>query len=348
MIETGSARKSLYDRFRADLEKTLVDESQFGKARPLDLFFCYRLLLQRFPEFSDLDMFESRTGITDLAGLVKQFLDAEEFQKRWDVNRIDLPEVPVICETRLGFRLFFYMSDRVVGWSVVRGAYESQLTAALQSAIKPGMVCCDLGANIGFFTLLMSKFAGSGGLVYAFEPFPKNFDLLQKSIAENKFANIRAFPYAVHEKESAGKLFVDRASQSDYVAMFVAEPTSPACTDGFDGLDIRQVRLDDVVRSDCRVGCIKMDIEGSELYAARGMSRILEQDRPLVFFEFNPYCLKKINGLNPNELLRVFGNYGYKVTDIGDYGGPLTRDFVYDAENAEYQVSNLVAIPQNT
>jgi FkbM family methyltransferase len=293
-----------------------------------------------------VDTFAAHTGIMDLQAVVKGFLDSEEFHQRQDLSRTGLPEVPLICETNLGFRLYFYMSDTFVGWSVARGAYESPLTAALQTAVTPGMVCCDLGANIGFFTLLMSKLVGSSGLVFAFEPFPKNFALLKKSIAENKIDNIRAFPYAVHEKESVGRLFYTRARQSDYVAMFVAEPSSPACTDAFDGLDIAKVRLDDVIPADYRVGCIKMDIEGSELYAVKGMSRILEKDRPLVFFEFNPYCLKKLNGLDPNELLRVFKSYGYRMVSIEQFGKSETTEFIYVPEIDEYHVSNLAAIPQ--
>jgi len=347
-ISNACARESLYDRFRADLRNIQADGPGFGKAYPIDLFFCYRLLLQRHPEFFDLDTFEAHTSIMNLQAVVKGFLDSEEFHQRQDLARTGLPEVPVICETNLGFRLYFYLSDTFVGWGVARGAYESPLTAAIQAAVRPGMVCCDLGANIGFFTLLMSKLAGSSGLVFAFEPFPKNFALLQKSIAENKIHNIRAFPYAVHEKESVGRLFYTRATQSEYVGMFVAEPSSPACTDAFDGLDIAKVRLDDIIPADCKVGCIKMDIEGSELYAVKGMSRILERDRPLVFFEFNPYCLKKVNGLDPNELLRIFKSYGYKLVSIEQFGKSTTTEFVYAPEIDEYHVSNLAAVPQDS
>ncbi len=343
-----SSRKSLHERFRADLQDILAEKSDLAKPYPLDLFFGYRLLLERLPEFFDLDTFEAYTNhVASLRDVVENFLNSAEFHQKRGSAQAKPPEVPVICETHLGFRLYFYMSDTFVGWDVARGAYEPSVTSALQASVKPGMVCCDLGANIGYFTLLMSKLAGSGGLVFAFEPFPKNFALLKKSIAENRVDNIRAMPYAVHEKESVGRLFYDRSTQSNYVGMFVAEPSSPACTEAFDGVEIRKVRLDDVVPADCRVGCIKMDIEGSEMYAVKGMSRILQRDRPLVFFEFNPYCLKKINGVDPHELLRAFDGYGYKTVTIDEFGKSNARKFSYTTETAEYHVSFLAAIPQD-
>ena len=289
---------------------------------------CYRLLLGRPPEFHGVDQLEVRASQNNLNDLVYGFLRSEEFGRRWETAGFELPEVPVMANLE-DFKLWFYLSDRIVGWGAVEGNYESDLVAAIRSFVRPGMLCCDLGANIGYFSMIM---AHARAEVFAFEPFPKNFKLLTRNIAENHFdERVRAFPAAVTNHSGTSRLHVD-CQESDNVGMFVSEGNG--IVDGFRQLEIDTVELDSVVPEGHRVDCIKMDIEGSEPRALAGMKKILMRDKPRIFFEFNPQAIREHSKTDPAELLDDMRRFGYKITTVAGV------DFVFtDALHVE----NLIA-----
>ncbi len=291
---------------------------------------CHRLLFGRRSGFDSMRQFREIVDIADVRNLVYGILRSEEFRNYWETVGMQLPEVPVMAEVN-GLKIWFYLSDRIVGWTAAQGAYESDLAGAIRDFVQPGMVCCDLGANLGYFSLLMAQ---AGTKVYAFEPFQKCFDLLERNVLANGYADrIKFFRAAVMDKAGTSTLCVDH-NQSDYVAMFV--PTAPDSAAPFRQLSIETVVLDDVIPATEKVGCIKMDIEGAEPLALRGMSRILQRDRPRIFFEFNPLCIERHSGVKPEELLTTLRDHGYKITALD--GQPWSYD-------GSLQVPNLVAHP---
>lgn len=320
--------------FHADLNR-IMDEFP-NQSTVLDVYMCYRLMLGRRPELK-LDCLRKRADFNDLRDLTYGFIRAEEFRNRWETAGLEitgkldtnvLPEVPVMAQLT-DFKLWFYLSDRIVGWGALQNVYESDLAAAIRGFVKPGMFCCDLGANIGYFSLMM---AHAGADVYAFEPFPKNYVLLQRNIEENCFGGqIMAFQTAVTDKSGSSRLFVD-SNESDYVAMFV--PALGDSSEGFREVEIQTVELDQVVPKDRTVSCIKMDIEGSEPLAVRGMSRILSRDKPRIFFEFNSRAIHEHSGRKPAELLESLMQVGYRITTLSG------ESFVASNEN---ELVNLVA-----
>src|SRR5262249_15944265 len=90
-------------------------------------------------------------------------------------------------------RLFLDLSDHVIGLNILRGSYERDEAAFARRTLQPGDVAIDIGAHIGFFTMLMALAAGPNGRVYAFGPFDKNADLLERSIVETRFESRVSF-----------------------------------------------------------------------------------------------------------------------------------------------------------
>ncbi len=309
-----------------DLERTFLEFPDGCTA--LDVYMCYRLMLGRPPDLP-LETLRQRGAYSDLRGLSYGFVQSPEFQARWQTGGMKVPEVPVMAELK-NFRLWFYLSDMVVGWGAVQGTYEGDLASAILDFVKPGMLCCDLGANIGYFSLLM---AHAGAEVYAFEPFPKNYALLGRNVDENRLGErIKTHQAAVMEKSGKARLFVDH-NESDYVAMFVSE--QPGVPPTFRQLEIETVVLDQVIPAERKVECIKMDIEGSEPLALAGMKRILERDHPRIFFEFNTGAIREHGGKDPAEVLDTLKRNGYEIVTLAG------QRFEYSGGD---QLENLVAI----
>ena len=97
--------------------------------------------------------------------------------------------------------------------------YERATTDLLKDLLHPGMIFVDVGANIGYFSLLAANLVGTEGTVYAFEPEPGNHELLRKNIELNSYSNIVMIQKAVSNKSGSAPLFLsalDSGSHSLY------------------------------------------------------------------------------------------------------------------------------------
>ena len=166
----------------------------------------------------------------------------------------------------------------------------------------------DLGANIGYFSLLAAKLVGEKGKVFAFEPEPKNFYYLQKNIEVNNYKNIYPFQKAVSDKNGTTKLFIcgydsghHTINQYDRVAAYShGRPTE------IKPIEIETVALDNFLSDKTdQVDVIKMDIEGAEALAVEGMKNLLKKNKNVKFLmEFFPLFIKKM-GSSPEKLIRT-------------------------------------------
>lgn len=137
------------------------------------------------------------------------------------------------------------------------GCYERQNQRFISEHVKPGMTVFDVGAQAGFFTLLMSKLVGRNGRVYAFEPDPLNIKKLRRNLQINDISNVTIVEAAASDKN--GQAFFQRKGAS---AGRLAETGDPTKT----------VRLDTFTPPDF----VKMDIEGGETLALHGAAAFLQ------------------------------------------------------------------------
>ena len=84
------------------------------------------------------------------------------------------------------------------------GIYDQQTQSAITKYVNPGMVCYDCGANVGFFTLLLSRCCGPTGKVFAFEPDPANLVKLERHVLMNRLANVEILPIALSDYDGVG------------------------------------------------------------------------------------------------------------------------------------------------
>jgi len=144
------------------------------------------------------------------------------------------------------------------------GTYERHMQRLFRERIRPGATVFDVGANVGFFTLLASKLVGDSGRVHAFEPLPRNLEFLERHIRLNELANVHVGALAIAATSGEAHFRIAPHASMGGLA---------------EGGDLRVVTasLDDLIASGraARPDFIKMDIEGAESDALRGAATLL-------------------------------------------------------------------------
>lgn len=178
------------------------------------------------------------------------------------------------------------------------GTYEYDKVRVFERWVRPGDVVYDVGAHVGYYTLLASELVGPAGRVFAFEPLPRNLRFLREHVRLNKAANVAVVDAAVAGRE-------DKA--------FISE--GPSHSEGRLGpageIEVRTVGLDELVSEGLPAPkCIKMDIEGGELDALEGASGILADAKPVVFLS--------THGSQVRESCRsLLAAAGYELRELG-------------------------------
>jgi FkbM family methyltransferase len=199
-------------------------------------------------------------------------------------------------------------SVNVASGSMIADDYERFETELFKKQVKKGMTVLDIGAHIGYYTLLAANLVGENGRVFAFEPHPHNFAMLEKNVGINGYKNVVLVQKAVSNQSGHIKLFL-----SEYGTLH-----SLSNQVGKKSIVVEAVTLDEFLGKDCQVDVVKVDIEGAEMLALLGADRLIRTNGNLkIFTEFVPERLK-ISGFLPEEYLNKLMDYGFKVWNIND------------------------------
>src|SRR5438093_7096038 len=138
-----------------------------------------------------------------------EFMTSKEFRLRNpELGFVNAPNV-VIKELDGGLRIFVDLSDYVIAMPITRGHFEPSEAEFVRRTVRTGQTVIDVGANVGFFTLLLGSIVGPTGKVFAFEPHARNAGLLERSIAENRFGDrVVLDRAAVGDRTGAAQLVV--------------------------------------------------------------------------------------------------------------------------------------------
>lgn len=189
------------------------------------------------------------------------------------------------------------------------GSFEYEKQKCINKSVRPGSVAYDLGANVGFYTLLLSELVGSGGLVVAFEPLPRNLEYLRRHIALNHVSNVVVMEGAVSSHSGS--------------ALFVEGPTnSMGFISSKGNVKVKLFSIDEMV-SDGRIPApqyLKIDIEGAEYDALCGAEATLQEFQPTIFLashsmEIHQSCCHLLSELG-YELKPILGNDVSKTFEI--------------------------------
>jgi FkbM family methyltransferase len=178
------------------------------------------------------------------------------------------------------------------------GSYELGKRALFVKTIPPGGVVYDLGANVGYYTLLSAVLAGPRGRVFAFEPLPRNLEFLRRHLSLNRIDNATVIEAAVTDRGGTVRFEEDASTSKGRI--------------GAQGsLEVRSVALDELVARERmpRPDLLKIDIEGGEFLALQGARRILTESHPVIF-------LSTHSGKVHKECLAFLESLGYRIVPI--------------------------------
>ena len=197
------------------------------------------------------------------------------------------------------------------------GEYEPVTTRLLETLLKEGMTFVDVGAHVGLFTLPAVKWVGKTGKVIAFEPHPMNYSMLSENISSNGFAGLVVTNQtAVSDETGRVGLHLSTFNTGDHQLFNKG---------GRKTVEVKCTTLDDYFEAGTEIDVIKMDVQGAEAAAFRGMKRVLEDNFAIkVIWELSPAQLIDA-GTSANELLSWLENLSFTFTIVDDTTGEIIK-----------------------
>ena len=204
--------------------------------------------------------------------------------------------------------IWLHLNPRT-GRDYFNGEVEPEVQAALRKYLRPGMTVYDIGANIGFFSLLAARLVGATGHVTAFEADPEIAARLRENVVRSQGARVSVEEKAVWS--SSSPVFFARADSEvspdrglGHVIHKNAEKSAPSM------IQVEAVSVDEYVRKSGAPDFIKCDVEGAEVEVFRGAEKLLNEKRPLILCEMH-------GDENRQTLLKVFPDFGYRCEPCG-------------------------------
>ena len=190
----------------------------------------------------------------------------------------------------------------------LNGTWEPEVTNYICPKITQGMTVLDVGADIGYYTLLFAKRVGKDGRVVAFEPIPAAREKLEHNVRLNGYTNVTICDFALFSSNGQGIL----------EGPFQLSRINPAKTTS----EKQDIQIQTRVFDECvsklqvqRIDLVKIDVEGAELDVLRGMEQSLENYHPILLIEVHPKHLSHFN-YGPEDLLRLLEALNYRVHPV--------------------------------
>jgi FkbM family methyltransferase len=290
-------------RLEEAIQKTLSTHAKSDKSY---LWMAYQVIFEREADPEGIALFLNllKEGWSRPT-LIAKMIESNEFQHRLPpgTQSFASTENQVLIELE-NFKIYAMTNDTAVGQTIISTtSYEPHVADAIVKHLKSGDVFLDLGANIGYFTLLAASIVKDNGKVISFEPNQYNRQLLYASIVENQFKNITVYPFAVSDSQQILRLMT--SGSNGWVVELSEESVNYQL--------VQSVVLDELLQAEKQINVIKMDIEGHEPIALRGMERIINKHRPIIFTEFHPYAVRE-------GYLKQLTQYNYRLFIIEEVG----------------------------
>ena len=214
----------------------------------------------------------------------------------------------------MGHKLVLNLADKAHSTYLLRdGVWETEETKLIQESLNIGDIFLDIGANIGYYTILGAHLVGRTGKVYAFEPDPSNYDLLHRNIFLNGYQDrVLTIQAALGDRSDIVDLYLSKRNTGDHRIWRPSDEERET-------IRVPLRRLDSFVFPD-NIHFVKMDTQGAELAVMGGMTKILETHRKLkMIVEFWPYGLRGF-GVPPSDLLHFLDGHSFDIQVMTDDG----------------------------
>jgi len=241
----------------------------------------------------------------------------------WMYN--ELKPKGIVLINILGNKMYVDTDDKDIAPKLLMNGFREERyeTILFQNIVKEGMVVVDIGANIGYYTLIGARLVDKSGIVYAFEPLSSNYELLCKNIKINNYTNVVPVRKVISNKHGKAKFWFEKdwrgsPSLSKHCVLTVSKHELLE-KGGF--VEAETISLDDFFEStvkNTKVDVIKVDTGGAEGLVIEGSEKILRSNDHLkIFLEFWPDALRDL-GTDPLQLLYKLQKYGFEIKFINE------------------------------
>ena len=219
-----------------------------------------------------------------------------------------------------------HVDPRTAYWHhmIVDRSRNAEELASIARTVTAGMVCYDIGAHLGEFSLALRHAAGRTGRIVAFEPNPALLPNLRRTL---RGPECTVVDVALSATEGEGTLYVPRFASMASLVPWTDEQRPMTAT-------IRVATIDGLVAAGLpRPDFIKCDTEGSEGNVFRGAETVLRTHHPVLHFEVGSRALRAVSNLSPSGLFELLDGFGYqRIEPIGeqliDGAGDTLQNFV--------------------
>lgn len=273
----------------------------------------YKKILLRNARVFEIEEYLEKieSGTLQLPDLEIIFQNSEERKQIDTLNKIKSGPI----KTKDGMNMYLDPNDYAIsGYLSVHKIWEPFETFLFKQLIKKNTNFIDIGAHIGYYTLLCASKAKKGKII-SFEPFTRNFKILQKNILLNSLTNVEIIEKAVSDKNQSAFLYISNDYNTGDNRIYDSEFFGLNNTKKH--INISCIKLDDYLeKSKLTPDIIKMDIQGGEMKALQGMKNTLISASNLaIFCEFWPKAILA-TGESPQDFLETLQEYGFKILEI--------------------------------
>ena len=230
-----------------------------------------------------------------------------EFLKGTDISKIEISDGQIIMTDReTGIRMICNKDDkRIAPYTILNfSSYEPDEAWGMRSLIDPGQTVYDVGANIGYYSMSLSRLIPHLK-IFAFEPIERSFAYLTQHLEMNQITNVQAFKFGLSNKKEE-KIFYFSSEGS-------VNASAALMSDKYEvhKMVCQVETLDEFAKSHgAGVDFIKVDVEGAELFVFQGGLKTISTHKPVIFSEMLRKWSAKFN-YHPNEIIKLLGDVGY-------------------------------------
>ena len=246
-------------------------------------------------------------------------------------RRRAMSQATVVLKDFNGERFLLYPWDRPNLLNLLRHSYDVVEFQTIPLLVQPGDIAFDVGANVGVYSVLLSRLCGPSGRVWAFEPVNETYWRLRETLALNRCDNVFPVEKAVCDKDGTVQmnLFEPQNAEWNSLGMPSMNGASGTRISPNRSVDVAAVTLDKFCQSEGieRVHFMKVDVEGFELSVFNGAERLLREHRvDFLCFEISREPLKGA-GIQSRDVFRALESHGYSAfrfnRTAGKFQGPV-------------------------
>jgi len=202
------------------------------------------------------------------------------------------------------------LSDWIPQDIYLTGDFEGTTSNIAMKLLKPGDTVLDVGANIGWFSLLFAQCVGKSGSVLAYEPMPAIASKLKRNLELNQADNVSVSNLALSDHSGIARFYAGHESNTGTSSL--REPNNSAGS-----IEVQLAPFDTIFEDRSKVTLVKIDVEGAELQVLRGMEKLLRIAQPILLLEVTDKFLRDM-GDSAESMLQFVAQLGYVCYVIGD------------------------------